>query len=169
MLRPIANVLTATRLAAVIPFAILLAAAGHHPSWPAAVVFAAASATDYLDGYLARRADRPSRFGRIVDPLADRMLINMALVLLWYEDRLPWWLAAPVLCRDIWLALFFRMRRMSSNVAVNMTGKTATAVIMLALVLVMAVASPWPQVLIGIGLVLSLVAAARYTRRPREA
>jgi phosphatidylglycerophosphate synthase len=156
VLRPIANVLTAARLAAVIPFAILLAAAGRHPSWPAAVVFAAASLTDYL-------------FGRIVDPLADRLLINMALVLLWYEDRLPWWLAAPVLGRDIWLALLFRLRGMSSNVAVNMTGKTATAVIMLALVLVMVIASPWPQVLIGVGLVLSLAAGARYTRRPREA
>jgi hypothetical protein len=74
-----------------------------------------------------------------------------------------------VLCRDIWLALLFRLRGMSTNVAVNMTGKTATAVIMLALVLVMVVSSAWPQVLIGVGLVLSLAAAARYTRRPREA
>ena len=169
MLRPIANVLTAARLVAVIPFAILLAAAGHHPSWPAAAVFAAASVTDYLDGYLARRADRPSRFGRIVDPLADHLLINMALVLLWYEDRLPWWLAAPVLGRDIWLAGLFRMRKMSTHVAVNMTGKTATAVIMLSLVLVMLVAAPWPQVLMAVGLALSLAAGARYTRRPREA
>jgi cardiolipin synthase len=169
VLRPIANVLTAARLVAVIPFAILLAAAGHHPGWPAAAVFAVASLTDYLDGYLARHADRPSRFGRIVDPLADRLLINMALVLLWYEDRLPWWLAAPVLGRDIWLALLFRLRGMSTNVSVNMTGKTATAVIMLALVLVMVVAAPWPQVLIGVGLLLSLAAAARYTSSPREA
>jgi CDP-diacylglycerol--glycerol-3-phosphate 3-phosphatidyltransferase len=169
VLRPIANVLTAARLAAVIPFAILLAAAGHHPSWPAAAVFAVASLTDYLDGYLARHADRPSRFGRIVDPLADRLLINMGLVLLWYEDRLPWWLAAPLLGRDIWLALLFRMRGMSTNVAVNMTGKTATAVIMLALVLIMVVAAPWPQVVMGLGLALSLAAGARYTRRPREA
>jgi cardiolipin synthase len=169
VLRPIANVLTAARLAAVIPFAILLAAAGHHPSWPAAAVFAAASLTDYLDGYLARHTDRPSRFGRIADPLADRLLINMGLVLLWYEDRLPWWLAAPLLGRDIWLALLFRIRGMSTNVAVNMTGKTATAVIMLALVLIMVVAAPWPQVVMGIGLALSLAAGARYTRRPREA
>ena len=131
MLRPIANVLTALRLAAVIPFAILLAAAGHNASWPAALVFAAAALTDFLDGYLARHTDRASRFGRIADPLADRLLINMALVLLWYEDRLPWWLAVPVLGRDVWLALLFRSRKMSTRVAVNMTGKRATAVIML--------------------------------------
>jgi CDP-diacylglycerol--glycerol-3-phosphate 3-phosphatidyltransferase len=169
VLRPIANVLTAARLAAVIPFAVLLAAAGHHPSWPAAVVFAAAALTDFLDGYLARHTDRPSRFGRIADPLADRLLINLALVLLWYEDRLPWWLAAPVLGRDIWLALLFRVRRMSTRVAVNMTGKTATAVIMLSLVLLMMTTAPWPQVVFAVGLVLSLAAGARYARRPREA
>jgi cardiolipin synthase len=169
VLRPIANVLTALRLAAVIPFAVLLAAAGHNASWPAAIVFAAAALTDFLDGYLARHTDRTSRFGRIADPLADRLLIDMALVLLWYEDRLPWWLAAPVLGRDIWLALLFRWRRMSTHVAVNMTGKTATAVIMLSLVLLMITTAPWPQVVFGAGLLLSLAAAARYTRRPREA
>jgi cardiolipin synthase (CMP-forming) len=169
VLRPIANVLTALRLAAVVPFAVLLAAAGHNASWPAAIVFAAAAFTDFLDGYLARHTDRTSRFGRIADPLADRLLINMALVLLWYEDRLPWWLAAPVLGRDIWLALLFRWRKMSTRVAVNMTGKTATAVIMFSLVLLMITTAPWPQVVFGAGLLLSLAAAARYTRRPREA
>jgi len=169
VLRPIANVLTAVRLAAVVPFTVLLATAGHHTSWPAAIVFAAASLTDFLDGYLARHTDRPSRFGRIADPLADRLLINMALVLLWYNDRLPWWLAAPVLLRDVWLAAFFRARRMSSRVAVNMTGKTATALIMLSLALLMVTSAPWPQVLFGAGLVLSLAAAARYTRHPSEA
>jgi CDP-diacylglycerol--glycerol-3-phosphate 3-phosphatidyltransferase len=157
------------RLAAVVPFAVLLAAAGHHPSWAAAFVFAVAALTDFLDGYLARHTDRPSRFGRIADPLADRLLINMALVLLWYEDRLPWWLAVPVLGRDIWLAILFRMRKMSTRVAVNMTGKTATAVIMLSLVLLMVTTAPWPQALFGLGLVLSLAAAAGYARRPREA
>jgi CDP-diacylglycerol--glycerol-3-phosphate 3-phosphatidyltransferase len=169
VLRLLANLLTAVRLAAVVPFAVLLASAGHHPSWPAAAVFAAASLTDFLDGYLARHTDRPSRFGRIADPLADRLLINMALLLLWYQDRLPWWLAAPVLLRDVWLALLFRIRRMSTRVVVNMTGKTATAVIMLSLVLLMLTTAPWPQVLFGVGLVLSLAAANRYMRPPREA
>ena len=169
MLRPIANVLTAVRLAAVIPFAVLLASAGHETSWPAAIVFTTACLTDYLDGFLARHTDRPSRFGRIADPLADRLLINMALVLLWYEGRLPWWLALPVLLRDLWLMLLFRARHMSSQVAVNMTGKMATAVIMVSLVLLMVTRAPWPQVLFGLGIVLSLAAAARYTRPPREA
>jgi CDP-diacylglycerol--glycerol-3-phosphate 3-phosphatidyltransferase len=169
VLRPIANVLTALRLAAVIPFAVLLASAGHEPSYAAAAIFAAAALTDFLDGYLARHTDRPSRFGRIADPLADRLLINMALVLLWYEDRLPWWLAVPVLGRDIWLAALFRWRRMSTRVEVNMAGKTATAVIMLSLVFLMLTTAPWPQVLFGLGLVLSFAAAAGYTRRPREA
>jgi CDP-diacylglycerol--glycerol-3-phosphate 3-phosphatidyltransferase len=169
VLRPIANVLTAVRLAAVIPFAILLASAGHDPSWAAAAVFAAASLTDFLDGYLARHTDQPSRFGRIADPLADRLLINMALVLLWYEDRLPWFLALPVLLRDVVLAVMFRSRHMGSRVAVNMIGKTATAVIMVSLALLMVTTKPWPQVLFAAGLVLSLAAGAQYARSPRQA
>ena len=113
MLRPIANALTLARLlAAVIPFAVLLASAARSRSLAAASVFALACLTDFLDGVLARRAHEPSRFGRIADPLADRLLINMALVLLWYEGRLPWWLALPVLLRDVWLMLLFRARRM---------------------------------------------------------
>jgi CDP-diacylglycerol--glycerol-3-phosphate 3-phosphatidyltransferase len=157
------------RLLAVIPFAALLLAAGGDPSWPAALLFAAASATDFLDGYLARHTDRPSRFGKIADPLADRLLINLAVVLLWYEDRLAWWLAVLLLGRDLWLMVLFRMRRMGSKVEVNMTGKTATAVIMASLVMLMLTTSPWPQVVFGFGLALSLAAGARYTRRPREA
>ena len=58
---------------------------------------------------------------------------------------------------------------MSTRVAVNMTGKMATAVIMLSLVLLMVTTAPWPQAVFGVGLVLSLAAAAGYARRPREA
>ena len=75
----------------------------------------------------------------------------------------------PVLLRDLWLMLLFRARHTGSQVAVNMTGKTATAVIMVSLALLMVTTAPWPQVLFGFGIVLSLAAAARYTRRPREA
>ena len=68
--------LTAVRLAAVIPFAVLLASAGHDPSWPAAIVFAAACLTDFLDGFLARHTDRPSRFGRNLSTTLRHQQLN---------------------------------------------------------------------------------------------
>ena len=84
MLRPIANALTLARLLAVLPFTVLLATADDGQSLAAAVIFTLASLTDYLDGALARRAHEPSTFGRVADPIADRLLINIALILLWY-------------------------------------------------------------------------------------
>ena len=91
------------------------------------MIFAAASFTDFLDGYLARRYAVQSRFGRLADPLADRLLIDVALILLVWHDRLPWWLALPVLLRDVLLGIVFKLRHEATTVQVNFTGKTATA------------------------------------------
>ena len=169
MLRPIANALTLARLLAVLPFTVLLATADDGQSLAAAVIFTLASLTDYLDGALARRAHEPSKFGRIADPIADRLLINMALILLWYAGRLPWWLALPVLTRDLWLMALFHRRHAETTVAVNMVGKWATALIMLSLALLMATSASWPLVICALGVGVSLVAGALYSVAPREA
>jgi CDP-diacylglycerol--glycerol-3-phosphate 3-phosphatidyltransferase len=161
------NALTAARLVAVVPFTILLARADDGVSVGAAVLFAAAAATDFLDGYLARHAHAQSRFGRIVDPLADRLLINLAIILLVYHHRLEWWLAAPVLLRDALLAAVFRARHEATEVRVNLLGKTATAAIMLSLMLLMLVEGDWPKVIYAMGVVLSVLAAVRYLREPQ--
>ena len=161
------NALTAARLVAVVPFTILLARADDALSTGAAVLFAAAAATDFLDGYLARHAHAQTRFGRIVDPLADRLLINLALILLVYHQRLEWWLAAPVLLRDALLAAVFRARHEATEVRVNLIGKTATAAIMLSLMLLMLVEGDWPKVIYCIGVALSVVAGIRYLREPQ--
>lgn len=169
MLRPAANILTIARLIAVAPFTVLLATSADGRNLGAAAIFVAASLTDYLDGALARRAHRPSAFGRIADPLADRLLINMALVLLWHAGRLPWWLAAPVLTRDVWLILLFGARHTGSRVEVNQAGKAGTALIMLSLALIMVTSAAWPLAIYVAGLALSLAAAALYALVPRQA
>jgi CDP-diacylglycerol--glycerol-3-phosphate 3-phosphatidyltransferase len=168
VLRPLANILTIARLAAVVPFTIVLGTADDGHSVVAAAIFAAASLTDLLDGALARRAHRPSAFGRIADPLADRLLINMALILLWYAGRLPWWLAAPVITRDVWLVVLFNARHAHGRVDVNQTGKAGTAIIMTALALIMLTTAGWPLVLFAAGLGLSLAAGALYSLAPRQ-
>jgi CDP-diacylglycerol--glycerol-3-phosphate 3-phosphatidyltransferase len=169
MLRRLANILTLARLLAVAPFTVLLATADGGQSAPAAVIFVTASVTDYLDGALARRAERPSTFGRIADPIADRLLINMALLLLWYAGRLPWWLAAPELARDISLMVLFRARHEGGTVEVNQFGKAGTALIMVSLALVMLTPATWPLVLYAVGLGLALAAGALYALSPRHA
>jgi CDP-diacylglycerol--glycerol-3-phosphate 3-phosphatidyltransferase len=166
MVKWLPNVLTAGRLVAVLPFTVLLARADDALSAGAAALFAVASVTDFFDGYLARQAHAQSRFGRIVDPLADRLLINLALILLVYHQRLEWWLAAPVLLRDALLAAVFRARHEATEVRVNLVGKTATAAIMLSLMLLMLVDRDWPKAIYGVGVALSVAAAFRYLNEP---
>ena len=161
------NALTAARLVAVIPFAILLAEADDGVSTGAAVIFAAASFTDFLDGYLARRYAVQSRFGRLADPLADRLLIDVALILLVWHDRLVWWLALPVLLRDVLLGIVFKLRHEATTVQVNFTGKTATAVIMASLTLLMLTSADWPEFVFAAGIVLAVGAAMLYLRTPQ--
>jgi CDP-diacylglycerol--glycerol-3-phosphate 3-phosphatidyltransferase len=165
MLARLPNLLTVARLVAIVPFAVLLARAGDAVSVAAAAIFAAASLTDFLDGYLARHAHAQSRFGRLADPLADRLLIDIALVLLVYHARLPWWLAVPVLLRDVLLGLLFGRRHAATRVQVNLAGKAATAAIMSSLALLMLTPRPWPLALYAAGLLLSVTAAGIYYHR----
>ena len=168
MPRWLPNALTAARLVAIVPFAVLLSRAQDAVSVPAAVIFAGASVTDFLDGYLARHAHAQSRFGRIADPVADRLLVDVALVLLVVHQRLDWWLAVPVFGRDMVLAIAFRARHELTEVQVNMAGKSATALIMLGLTFLMLTRSGWPLWVYAGGMALSLAAAGLYLLRSGE-
>src|SRR5205823_12082164 len=97
------NALTVARLALIPVFVVLMIRAGHRPSWPAGVVFGVAGITDQVDGFLARRWRVESRFGKLADPLADRLMIDAAVILLFAYDRLPWAGLAVIVGRDVLL------------------------------------------------------------------
>src|ERR687895_991526 len=99
--RQLPNALTIVRFAAIPVFAWLYLAAGDGPAWGAGLFFAGAALTDQVDGYLARRWHVESRFGIIADPLADRLMIGTAVVLMWATGRIPLAAAAVVLARDL--------------------------------------------------------------------
>ena len=164
MVSRLPNVLTAARLIAVVPFAVLLARSNDGVSLAAAIIFALAAVTDFFDGYIARHAHAQSRFGVIADPIADRLLIDVALILLVYHHRLEWWLALPVLLRDVILAGLFRIRHVGTQVRVNFTGKCATAAIMASLFLMMLTDDNWPKLLYVFGMGLSVAAGWMYLR-----
>lgn len=79
------NLLTVARIVAIAPLAVLVAVGA---DLAAAAVFAVAAATDWLDGFLARRSGRLSGFGRMLDPIADKLLVGAALLLLAGGGRL---------------------------------------------------------------------------------
>src|SRR6266699_153458 len=84
------NALTLLRLALIPLYVVLILAATGGRSWPAAIVFGAAGITDQVDGFLARRWHVESGFGKVADPLADRLMIGTAVLLEWHAGRLPW-------------------------------------------------------------------------------
>lgn len=71
----------------------------------ALVVFCLASLTDLLDGYVARRRGSQSRLGAFLDPMADKLLLTASFVTLTYLRRLPFWITAVVISRDVILVV----------------------------------------------------------------
>jgi CDP-diacylglycerol--glycerol-3-phosphate 3-phosphatidyltransferase len=164
-LAQIPNALTLARFAAIPVFIALLATADEGRSWPAAILFAAAAATDQIDGWLARRWDVESRFGTVADPLADRLMIDTAVVGLFLHGRLPWPALALILARDLVLIGGYKLVvPRGYELSVSFVGKAATWVLYAALALMLATAegTDLPLALFWIGLVLALVAGAAY-------
>jgi CDP-diacylglycerol--glycerol-3-phosphate 3-phosphatidyltransferase len=105
-------------------------------------IFALAAVTDWLDGYLARRLGQMSAFGAFLDPVADKLMVVVALVLLVQANPSPWFAipAAVIVGREIaisglreWMAEIGKRRR----VAVSISGKFKTIAQMVALILLL--------------------------------
>src|SRR5215216_7743362 len=105
----IPNALTVLRLALIPIFVALVLASDDGHSWPAAIVFGAAGMTDQIDGWLARRWHVESAFGKVADPLADRLIIDAAVVLLFLADRLPWPALVLIVGRDVLLMAAYKL------------------------------------------------------------
>ena len=165
------NALTILRFGAIPVFVVLLVRAGDGPAWGAGVFFAGAAATDQLDGYLARRWRVESPFGKVADPLADRLMIVTAVVTMWATGRIPLLAAVIVLGRDALLVAGYKLV-VPKGYAFEVTffGKVATWVLYaaLSLVLVTSEGTVWPQVLLWLGIVLALVAGIQYLLRARR-
>jgi CDP-diacylglycerol---glycerol-3-phosphate 3-phosphatidyltransferase len=159
------NALTVARLALIPVFVVLMLLAGHRPSWPAGVTFGVAGITDQVDGFLARRWHVESRFGKLADPLADRLMIDAAVILLFAYDRLPWAGLVVVLGRDaLLLAGSGILVPRGIDIDVNLVGKAATWVLYAAIFfrIVTRPATEWPVDLFWAGLTLALVSGVFY-------
>ena len=170
--RHIPNALTIARFAAVPVFAWLYLRAGDGAAWGAGLFFAAAALTDQIDGYLARRWDVHTAFGKIADPLADRVMIGAAVILMWATGRIPLAAAVIVLARDLALVLGYKLAAPRGfELEVTFLGKLATWILYAALgfVLVTEEGTTWPLVILWLGIVLALAAGVQYFLRARSA
>lgn len=97
----IPNILTLLRIAAIPVIVTLLLSPTRDAGFWAAAVFSAASVTDWLDGYLARRMGIVTVFGKFLDPIADKLIVMAALIMIIPYDRAPAWMVLVILGREI--------------------------------------------------------------------
>ncbi len=162
------NALTVVRLVAVPVFVVLLLAQDGEGSWALAALFAAAALTDQVDGWLARRWHVQSEFGKFADPLADRLMIDSAAVILALDSRLQWYGAVLVLARDALLVFGYPLvRDRGYDFSVSFLGKTATWVLYAGLTGVIASSEGtlWPLWIFWIGVGLAIAAGALYVAK----
>ncbi|MET7401813.1 CDP-diacylglycerol--glycerol-3-phosphate 3-phosphatidyltransferase [Dactylosporangium sp. NPDC005572] len=155
-----ANVLTVVRMVLVPVFVGCVVASGMTgDSWQlaAGIIFVIASATDYVDGWIARAHNLVTSFGKVADPIADKALTGAALVLLSIYDKLPWWVTLVILVRE-WgvTALRFWVIR-HGVIPASRGGKAKTALQILAIGWYL---SPLPDGLAAVGPWLMFAAVA---------
>lgn len=172
--RELPNALTASRgLAGPLVIALLVGVgSGRAAFW----VFTVAMFTDLVDGWLAARTGANRELGRFLDPLADKVLGASTWVGLLLVGWAPWWLVAPLLVRDVVVAVLWqRFRRHGVHFTASRVGQVATSFEGTALGLLLfhgpGIGVHWPSVgaVVGIvGVCLSLASAVGYyLHRPR--
>jgi CDP-diacylglycerol---glycerol-3-phosphate 3-phosphatidyltransferase len=163
----IPNTLTVTRLALVPVFVAFLAAGGTEWRILAFFVFGVASATDLLDGELARRSGMITDFGKIADPIADKALTGSALVTLSALGELSWWVTGVIIVREVGVTLlrFWVIRH--GVIPASRGGKIKTVLQMLAIGLyILPIHIGWVRpAIMGAAVAVTLVTGADYVAR----
>ena len=173
-IRNLPNVLTTLRLLAVPVFIAMVIAAGG-TTLAAGLVFFVAAFTDFFDGFIARRFHVMSQYGKVIDPLADRLLVNSAVLLLcWYDSR---WFGdgdgrllgieiLVVFARDLPAIYGYTKVREFTMVDVTRLGKWGMALMMAGLTwLLLLPDATWPLWPFWLGLAISVVVFVQYFRR----
>ncbi len=165
------NYLTIARLMLVVPIALLLlrgdlAIAGF--------VFAFAALTDFADGWIARHFNATSQLGRLLDPIADKLLVGTSVLFLWWTGLLPTWFALVVAAREIFvlgISAIARAKGRTEMLKPGPFGKAGSAAQMLLIALILL---PVPSamkstdVLMGLMVIataLTVISAVRYVLR----
>ncbi len=121
------NFMSLSRILAVPVMIILLVFETPATTFFGALVFSAASITDYFDGYFARKYGLVSNIGKMLDPLADKLLVSSAFIMLVSLDFMPAWIACIIIGREIAVtALRSVIAEHGQDVSASMLGKLKT-------------------------------------------
>lgn len=162
-LRWLPNALTTARMAALPVLVVVLWQAEGPTSRLGALIFGLVAATDLLDGTLARVLRAESRYGRLIDPLADRLLVGVGLVGLILLDRIHWSAPAILIARDLTLVGgFLAMARRGVEMRVDLFGKVSSALTMFATGGCILLDARWVEVLMWVAVAMALLTLVRY-------
>lgn len=170
----LANKLTVIRIM-LIPVFIVLLLKGYN--YVAGAVFIVASVTDMLDGYIARKYDMISNFGKIMDPLADKLLVTSALLCLVELGDIKAWMVIVILFREF---LITGLRSVAAGegviIAAGLSGKIKTVIQMVALAVI--ILKDWPfsyftdfpvgLALLWLAVIVTLYSGAEYLYKSKD-
>jgi CDP-diacylglycerol---glycerol-3-phosphate 3-phosphatidyltransferase len=160
------NVLTLLRILLVPVLVVALLSAAPNGSALAAAVFALAAVTDGLDGYIARSRKDITTFGKVMDPIADKLLIAAALITLVSLHRVAAWVAMVIIAREFAVSgLRVAAGQQGVVIPASPLGKAKTVVQVAAILAVIATGDHgawWAQVLLYISVAVTVVSGADY-------
>lgn len=142
-------------------------------SWAAVAIFAVASLSDLFDGYLARRFNSVTPLGEVLDPLADKILVGAALVLLVWYRAFPLWAALVIAVREIAVsvlrsAALRRGRRMPASIQGKLKTALQIPMVIIWLFPPVGTAATIQQVALYVALTLTVVSGAAYLMKARR-
>ncbi|MDR2157027.1 MAG: CDP-diacylglycerol--glycerol-3-phosphate 3-phosphatidyltransferase [Clostridiales Family XIII bacterium] len=167
------NTLTLVRIA-LIPVFVVLLLSGYAKA--AAAVFIVASLTDALDGYIARKKNLITNFGKLMDPLADKLLVVSALVCLTELNEIAGWMLIVILAREFMIT---GLRSVAAGegivIAAGVTGKLKTIFQMVAVIALLLgnwpfayVGFPFDRVMLWLAVILTVYSGVEYMIRNRR-
>jgi CDP-diacylglycerol--glycerol-3-phosphate 3-phosphatidyltransferase len=171
------NVVSVVRIALIPVIAWLVVLDTERARWIAAVIFGVGAASDFLDGYLARRHEMKTSTGAWLDPLSDKLFVAVPAVVLSLGGEFPWWATVVIIAREIAVtALRWRLdQRGGVSMPASKVAKAKTASQLFAIGLTIAPLDPrWDQVVLAVtvlAVVLTVYSGAEYfiTTRHRVA
>lgn len=158
------NIITLGRLLLVpLLFLLILSDGG---AWPAGIVFAVAAVSDALDGHLARSREEITKFGTLMDPVADKLLVGAALVALVGVDRLAAWVAVAIVGRELAVSALRWVRgREGLIIAASPLGKLKMLLQVALVTALIAASDPgagWLQALVYLTVLVTVVSGIHY-------
>jgi CDP-diacylglycerol--glycerol-3-phosphate 3-phosphatidyltransferase len=165
------NVLTVMRILLVPVLVVALLDETPNGDTIAAIVFAIAAVTDGLDGYIARSRESVTTFGKVMDPIADKLLIAAALISLVSLDRVAAWVAMVIIAREFAVSgLRVAAGQQGVVIPASLLGKAKT-ILQIAMVMALIAAdegAAWVQALVYLAVAMTVISGADYFLNVRK-